>query len=373
MINVEIKGIGFPNRGAELMLLAIIAQFEKRDINVNFVVEPMGDFKSRSKYPLFYKSRFSARGWNFGVIFQALPKVLRERYGIINSDEIDIILDASGFAYGDKWGLSLLKHRFLKELVHYSGKPIILLPQAFGPFNDPKLRTGFLKLSANIDLLYSRDKQSKAYLKDLGVDDVVDAPDFTNLVTIEKVSVPSHLANRIAVIPNFQMESSNSNYVEVLARFISCLRERGENPFLLVHEGVRDRDLASRISNQGGSPIEIIDPQDALVIKAIISKQKFIITSRFHGAVSALSTGVIPFVMGWSHKYEELLADYGVPSLMCDVDSKKLILLIDNIINVPTERQRIKSSIVHKGRVEKLRSIAMWDNVFKFLKPYLNV
>ena len=38
MINVEIKGIGFPNRGAELMLLAIIAQFEKRDINVNFVV-----------------------------------------------------------------------------------------------------------------------------------------------------------------------------------------------------------------------------------------------------------------------------------------------------------------------------------------------
>ena len=372
MINVEVKGIGFPNRGAELMLVAIIHQFKERGTNVNFVVEPMGDFKTRSKYPLFYKSRFSARGWNFGIFFKILPKVLRERYGIINTNEVDVVLDASGFAYGDKWGVSLLQHRFLKELNCYDGKPIVLLPQAFGPFESTKLRSGFSKLAANSNLLYCRDKQSAAYLHDLGVSNVINAPDFTNLVVTNDISVPNKLNNRIAVIPNFQMEKSNGNYVQVLASCIDYLRENGEEPFLLVHEGIRDYVLARRVSEHTKTPVDIIDPQDALVIKAIISKQKFIITSRFHGAVSALSTGVIPFVMGWSHKYEELLADYEVTSLLCDVNKEELIKIMDSVINDASEFDRVRNSIQKMGCHQKERSKSMWDEVFAFLSPYLN-
>ena len=42
------------------------------------------------------------------------------------------------------------------------------------------------------------------------------------------------------------------------------------------------------------------------------------LTSRFHAMISALALGVPPVVIGWSHKYAEVLAEFGIERFAVD-------------------------------------------------------
>lgn len=55
MLTVEVKGISFANKGAELMLYAIRQEFERRGVAARFVVEPIGDYQRRCNFGLWQK------------------------------------------------------------------------------------------------------------------------------------------------------------------------------------------------------------------------------------------------------------------------------------------------------------------------------
>lgn len=368
---VEIKGIGLPNRGAELMLLAVIEQFEKRGVNADFLVEPLGDYKTRAKYNLFQKSRFFGKGYNFGWPFSLFPKIIREKYGIVNKNEIDLVIDASGFAYGDKWGPKLIKDRLANEIDYFkkNGVKVILLPQAFGPFEDKAVAEASKSIFSKADILMARDDVSYEYVNKLGkFEKLSQFPDFTNLVKPIDIEKYEHLKNRACVIPNFQMirrgNSLGEQYVSTLANTIKHLEDLGQKPYLLIHEGERDLSLAKQVNNVLEHKVEIVDPQDALSIKSIISKSSILVGSRFHGIVSALSTGVPVVAMGWSHKYEMLLKEYGVPELLVEVDANTVSSLCSKLLNDESYKN-ITLSTINTASVElKKLSTQMWDQVF---------
>jgi hypothetical protein len=66
-----------------------------------------------------------------------VPAGIREQYGVVLDKEVNVVLDAAGFAYSDQWGPDLSEElarsskRWKKQ-----GSKVILLPQAFGPFRD---------------------------------------------------------------------------------------------------------------------------------------------------------------------------------------------------------------------------------------------
>ncbi|MDO6548921.1 polysaccharide pyruvyl transferase family protein [Pseudoalteromonas carrageenovora] len=370
---VEVKGIGLPNRGAELMLLALIEQFESRGIDASFVVEPLGDYKTRTKYNLFQKSRFFGKGYNFGWPFSLFPKIIREKYGIVNKNEIDLVIDASGFAYGDKWGAKLINDRLGKEIDYFKNKKVkvILLPQAFGSFKDKAVAEASKKIFEKVDILMARDNVSFKYVKELGdFKNLTQFPDFTNLVKPEEVPKYAELKGRACVIPNFQMikrGSAGEQYAKTLAAAIENLERLNKKPYLLIHEGVRDLELAHSVNALLKTPVEIIDPQDALEIKSIISKSSILIGSRFHGIVSALSTGVPVIAMGWSHKYEMLLQEYGVEELLVEVDKDKVNALASKIIEDDEYRKECLLKINTSSKKLKLLSETMWEQVFKVI------
>lgn len=370
---VEVKGIGLPNRGAELMLLALVEQFKSRGIDANFVVEPLGDYKTRTKYNLFQKSRFFGKGYNFGWPFSLFPKIIREKYGVVNKDEIDLVIDASGFAYGDKWGAKLINDRLGKEIDYFKSKnvKVILLPQAFGSFENKSVAQVSKKIFEKVDVLMARDDVSFKYVKELGnFENLTQFPDFTNLVKPVEVPKYEHLKGRACVIPNFQMikrGSAGEKYTKTLAAAIENLELLNNKPYLLIHEGARDLELAQSVNKLLKTPVEIIDPQDALEIKSIISQASILIGSRFHGIVSALSTGVPVIAMGWSHKYEMLLQEYGVRELLVEVDTESVNTLTSKIIEDETYRTDCLSRINASSKKLKILSETMWDQVFKVI------
>lgn len=52
------------------------------------------------------------------------------------------------------------------------------------------------------------------------------------------------------------------------------------------------------------------------VLRALVARCDVLVTSRFHAMVSALATATPVLVVGWSHKYGEVMADFGVEAHM---------------------------------------------------------
>ena len=65
---------------------------------------------------------------------------------------------------------------------------------------------------------------------------------------------------------------------------------------------------------------------NALEVKGMISIAFLVISSRFHGVVSALNSCVPCLATSWSHKYEELYKDYNQENCVLSLDNPKQAL-----------------------------------------------
>ena len=79
--------------------------------------------------------------------------------------------------------------------------------------------------------------------------------------------------------------------------------------------------------------IESVIRLNALEIKGLIANSYLCISSRFHGVVSALNSGVPCLSTSWSHKYQELYKDYNQHDCILSVE------------NLETDIKRIKHLI----------------------------
>ncbi|MEE3878793.1 polysaccharide pyruvyl transferase family protein [Vibrio sp. YYF0003] len=370
-ITVEVKGIGFPNKGAELMLVAIIEQFKQREVEARFAVEPYGDYQLRAYHGLYQKARVRKFGINIGSLVGLLPNKLLNVFGIVKSKDIDVVLDASGFSYGDQWGPELVDYRLgttIKWLKN-KGKKVILLPQALGPFENPQTRTSAQHIFSNADLIFARDPQSYSFAKPIcGNTELQECPDFTNLVKGTPFNEYNPEKHQVSVIPNTKMLEKTKlgeEYIDFLVRTIEKVDACGKKPFLLVHEGQADRKLAKQVSDRCSIDIDILEPVDPLKIKWVIGQSHLVISSRFHGLVSALSQGVPVIATGWSHKYQCLLKDYNVSEFLVNTSEQESTdQLISQLLTDHDYHQKVASAISESSLVQKQKVNAMWDRVF---------
>lgn len=374
---IEIKGVGFINKGAELMMHAVLQKVGEKIPQAKFVLAPgvNSPYRKRAGLGLYQKIWFSKFGIPLGMYFgQYIHKKLREYYGLICHEEIKIVFDASGFSYSDQWGpgKSVMTAKAIKRWKKNNTK-VILLPQAMGPFTSKQIRQAFSQIVGKADLVFPRDGVSYKHVIDLVGEQqhVIQAPDFTNLV---KGIVPEEFKGkegRFCIIPNYRMIDKTSSeeskkYIPFLVNCVHHLLKQKILPFIMVHEGEQDSWLAKEVCKQCGEELEIIREVNPLKIKGIIGTCRGVISSRFHGLVSALSQGVPALASGWSHKYEMLFADYGFPEGCITVDSsdaeiKKMIVQITDETNVA----QLKQKLTEAAQIQKQRSEKMWDRVFK--------
>ncbi len=371
--------VGFVNKGAELMLHAIMQTVSANISDVKFVMKPIKNkstYCQRGKLGIYQKLEFSRLGI-CNPVFKLIPKDFRDNYGMVVDSELDAVINAAGFSYGDQWGpnSTTTTARKMKKWTH-NGTKVILLPQAFGPFSTPKIRKGIREMVNNADLIYARDPKSYANLIEVAgsMPNIKMSPDFTNLVVGAVPDYFSHELGDLCIVPNSKMidktkEETSTAYLPFLIKSISILKEKGFRPFFLIHEGMGDLHIAEEANRQFSDNLNIIMEPDPIMIKGIIGECKGMIGSRFHGLVSALVQNVPSIGTGWSHKYQMLFESYNISEGLVapSISHEELEIIIDSFFMEPNN-QKIVKEIAAQSTRQKNEVLSMWNEVMDILK-----
>lgn len=377
-MNIEILGAGTNNKGAHLMRIAAVDQVRQFFPEARLAVRSKKEEKTwdTGSLGLYQKPALSESLAGKLVTMVKFGGKARQQYHMILDSEIDAVLDASGFKYSDQFG-KLGVYRRAKRIARWkrSGKKIILLPQAFGPFEVDKVREAIKIIVNNSDLVFPRDRDSYDYITQVvGEQEHVKIyPDFTNIVDGVVPAYFSAAKPRACLVPNTQMLAKTSGSVaeSYIPFFTKCARflfETGFEPFILIHDLPRDKPLADKIKISSNIPLEIIEDENPLHLKGIIGECRLLIGSRFHALISALSQAIPAIATSWSHKYVNLYNDYGCPDLLisnldfeAEASEKLRMLLTDNYY------QKIVNTLEKSAEVEAQKTKQMWQDVRKVL------
>jgi len=379
--NILIDNAGFINKGAELMLYASKEKLKE--------IIPDSDFVCRGNVPVNNTNSFfeltNQKRQNF-VPVNFIPSIISKKFfRFVTSSHITHVFDAGGFRFGDQWA-ERYSDDFINswidfyEKIYKKGGTIVFLPQAFGPFNEESARLFIKGISPFIRLLIARDEKSFENLRTVLGDDkrIRLFPDFTNIyvpkLNNNEKAIFNKFHGKICVIPNSKMLTHTEKkvadeYIPFLVNLTKKLKDIGEHVFFLNHEGKQDEDMIKEIIKNSNDSFDYVSGLNADQVKWLIGKSKLVITSRFHGLVSAFSQSVPAFCTSWSHKYQELLDDYKQSDCLLDVVRKsqsieKIISFLGSIEWLTSTSSKLELL----ANTQKARSIEMWSEVEKLFK-----
>lgn len=366
---IEVIGINPSNKGAMMMLETIEDRLKNQlsnNIEVVFRLNRRSDLRLIRERNARFRLAPSRHKFGFLDLGKYLPKVLRRQARIVTVSEIDCFLDASGFAYGDQWTYRMARYSAkLAKLASKKSKPYIMMPQAFGPFKTRSSRYWTSKLLANASLIFSRDKTSYSEVDSLKVDTEHHlSPDVTinySRSTLTNVDV----SNKVCLIPNEKVFSdvksviSRFQYLNTLECIIKYFSDINIEVFILNHEGKSDREICEQLSKNNN--LELIDYCSQWEAKSILSKSYLVLSSRFHGCVSALSQGVPTACIGWSHKYDQLFTDFGVPELI--ISEFNEVAVENKLQYMVSSRRDIERTLTLKKSELSLDIETMWVKI----------
>ncbi len=319
------------------MLQAILQQINAVAPDTVFAVEHwIGSYEDRARYGL--RTLLPEKGTRSNLIRHLAGKSFRGSFGLVDKGEVQAVVDASGFAFGDQWGTDNLRLLATKAREwKRRGIPTVYLPQAWGPFRTETQRTYARTAIENLDLVFAREQTSLKHLQSLGVssNNVFQAHDFTNLIKgdlPDDVDLPDRFA---CIVPNIRMldkakPKEQSSYLEFLCASVRELETRDIEPVFLFHDVVHDRTLAHSVHAALGRKLNTLALTCPRQLKGVLGQATVVLGSRFHALVGSLSQGVPVIATSWSHKYEELLQEYGVPEfIVATSDQKGLRAAID--------------------------------------------
>lgn len=248
--------------------------------------------------------------------------------------ESEALLDLCGIAFVDGRGLPLLAYNVACCLPAFAVRtPVIKLSQALGPFESFINRMAALFTLRRCKKVIARGDTSGAFLAGLGIDSVT-LPD-----TSFSLNVP--VADREAAIKSFRelglvekpiilspsrvvanlCEKGGIDFYLQMTGFIEKMALRGETVVLLPHSlaagSGKNNDVIVCEKIKANLPKtlsihSIYDIHDPVRLRAMIGQARLLIGCRFHSVVAALAMGVPPVVIGWSHKYREMVAPLGI-------------------------------------------------------------
>ncbi|MEH8015819.1 polysaccharide pyruvyl transferase family protein [Rheinheimera muenzenbergensis] len=381
---IEVKGVQFVNKGAELMLHAVLQKLQQYwpEADIALAPGPNSSYKARARLGAYQKIPLSKAGLELNSFSYLLPASLRNwlktRLGLVTEADIDIVLDASGFAYSDQWpeaSVIQLCGEIVRARKHR--KKYILLPQAFGPFTRPADIARLKVALPMANLICAREQSSLKHVYELIGEsgNLLQFPDFTNLVQPKLNDKYSSMSESVLIVPNSNMISSRNkqtlwkqNYILILKNAVQVVKNIGLNPVLLNHEGAADDEICQQVKQ--GTDIAVFKETDPLLVKGIIGASKAVICSRFHGCVSALSQGVPCLGTSWSHKYERLFEEYGQTEALLSADT-----------TIEQLKQKLQQAIYAVDSAElaakrallKQQSEQMWQQVVAVINQKLTI
>ncbi|OPZ19514.1 MAG: colanic acid biosynthesis protein [candidate division BRC1 bacterium ADurb.BinA364] len=393
--NILISGAGFENKGAEAMLRTVQQQLARRIPDSTFWLEPSRVRQSvafQYGYDMPYSPesaiRRSAKLLRSLIRNPGLLPLLRFEkiaWSLSQLPALNAFIDISGFSFSDEWGVERARKRSIYSAYFSRNRaPVFFLPQAWGPFDNPKVAHFTRRAISQARLACPRDPQSLAYVEGLvgkSRDNVLLCPDIAFLfegaapdvgrALLAGLGLAGERRPLVGIVPNLRVyeraegKGLANAYLRALGavarRFIENLGARlvlAPNDESVPGAPVLDdRYLCSLLElliDDKANCRVVRDYWPAENFKALWGQVDFLLSSRFHGLVFALSQGVPVAAIGWSHKYVELLKPFGLSEFVFDhgkLDSDAIWAALEQAWN-----RRSESRAAIQERLPAIRS-----------------
>lgn len=251
--------------------------------------------------------------------------------------DADLVADLSGISFVDGRRLLVLAYNAIVVTVPMLlGTPVVKCAQAMGPF-----RTRFNRLLARATLprlarVCPRGAATASHHDELGLDNVTPAGDLAFTMAVDDDvhrSVRARLAglgaDRYLVIAPSQVvdtycEGEAIDYPTLMAAFVDAVvAATGLHVVMIAHSAqpdvgvthLNDLPLCREIAGLVRDRDHLVHLDEDLLpaeLRAVIAGSEALVASRFHAMISALVEQVPTLVIGWSHKYAEILEPFGL-------------------------------------------------------------
>lgn len=281
-----------------------------------------------------------------------------------------VVADVSGIAFMDGRGLPTLAYNVLLVFLPWAyGVPIIKVAQALGPFERRLNRLAGRACLRRVRWVGLRGAGTARNVEVLGLANTEEAADVAFVLEIDataKRTATSILPNAgVATLlaPSAVVHRSCAeegiDYVERMGRLADGLTAAGHNVVLVAHSARRDagaghtNDLPLCRKIADTSAATVIDQElGARELRALIGRSRLLVTSRFHAMISGLATCTPTFVIGWSHKYREVLVEFDLDEWAVDFRELTDDELQEAIVKLDSQADSVRAMIsAHLPRV----------------------
>lgn len=291
----------------------------------------------------------------------------------------DAVLDVSGGdSFSDIYGRGRFASVMQPKLAALRARrPLVLLPQTYGPFSERASRKAAARVALASALAYSRDAGSHAVLQDLlgddydaqrhvaGVDmafalDPCEPP--TEHLTIEVADLLAHHSRDRPLVginvSGLVWETSGNDfglhldYAATVTTLVERLAGRGVDVLLVPH--VRDvsrgresditaaQRLMSRLSGNASARVVLLpDTLNAREVKWVISTLDWFCGTRMHATIAGLSSQVPTAGIAYSMKTRGVFATCGVENEVVDARSSSAVLAVDALVDAFERREQV--------------------------------
>lgn len=404
-MKILITGANFTNKGAQSMLFVTVDEVRKRfpDAEILFQTFESLDFSNYRFEPVNIIWGLMGKGPRYvtrrilRIAKDCVKVVLGQKSQFLSSlkaikkiEGLDLIIDISGFAIGEKWSKGYNQNYIYKlEYARNNSIPFYIMPQSIGPFGferevdvleAERLRRSFSDLLRYPTIIFAREKDAAKCLADIGISENVVIS--TDLVlqnrgicykNIFKEEPELNLINiktsqNVALVPNKQCVKHGAEKVtlDIYRETILHMLDIGKEVYIICHSN-EDGEICEMLFNSIESEHLHLIKQNlsCLEYDHLIKQFEYVVGSRFHGLVHALRNDVPCIALGWAIKYKELMesVDQGeyVFNITEDFSKWSILDAVDDMNeNIESNKRKVGT---------KLEAIQK-DNCFLFLDRF---
>lgn len=384
------------NRGAEAMLMTIIAEIRKVESETIFNVYTIYPQKDKSlvqdpRIRFLSGEPFSVALVHFPfALLAAAFRLIGIKFPLPDSVRVlrdsDFLLDIGGITFSDGRNLQLLYNVFTIWPAILLGVPVVKLSQAMGPFNkrlNRKLASRFLPKCQKI---FTRGSISDNYISQViglkgNAEQSADIaflfePDYS--LSEENEGKVKALKSKIqswkqagekviSIVPSsLVLKRSAKQGANYPGKLLNLILSTKDKPIRYVFLPNGTREGSEKLMNNDIIAINTIRERFAMEldreeiekiewvnydinthgVRQIIGASDGLVASRFHAMVAGLSLCVPTMVIGWSHKYRETLADFDMQNYAIDYKNTDIKILyvykmfIQNLGDIQSQLQK---------------------------------
>jgi colanic acid/amylovoran biosynthesis protein len=395
------------NKGASAMLESSIQTLEERLPGVQFTLLSMYPAEDRKQNPYPNLEIVSANPKQLGVTINSLAllyRILPPLRGIIRSRskamnalvKSQVLLDQGGITFTDGRE-KFLVYNVASILPALNVKtPVFKCAQAVGPFKNPINRTAAKIFLPKARTLVTRGSITHKFAEGLGLKNLYAGADYAfslELEGTEEAAVASQFdlsffdeGNVVGLSPSVvlqkKVDERGGDYIGQMADFVNYLTAAGRKVLLVPHS-VRTgtdkthnndlplcREIYARITDK--QQVLFLDRElSSQQLRYLIGRCEYFVASRFHAMVSSLAMSVPSLVIGWSHKYKEVLEMFELEEWAFGHDKLERAYLVQRFEELVAAKADVAAKLTKNLPTVKKRSLAQADLIADIVREQL--